>query len=180
MHVLQSLATVIGYLVGIGGAFAGAVKFGFWAYDQIQKRRQTAAQGYAIPPRTLTVTLQQQREYWWHMGSMREDPTMQIVGHFLVSNIYSMPVRVVEAELRYGLFGRKRVNGDVSISQHLNSNFYDESFAIPPNDTRKMSFFVWLYPPVAKPKEAFTAHSLIFKDHFGNRHKIKGVRFEYT
>lgn len=178
MHTLQITANSIGYLVVIGGAIAGVIKFGFWVLDETQKRRQTAAQGYAIPPRTLTVTLQQQREYWWHMGSIGQDPTMQIVGEFLVTNVYSKPVRVVQIELRYGPFGSKGLIGDVSISRGLNSQYYD-AFTIPPNDTRGASFHMWLYPPVAKVKQPFVPHSMRMTDHFGNKHKIKGVRFEY-
>lgn len=178
MHLLQGIATAVGYLVVIGGAFGAAVRFGFWVFDEIQKRRQTAAQGYKIPPRTLTVALQQQREYWWHMGGMGQDPAMQIVGHFTVTNIYLRPVRAVQVELRYGLFGRKGIIGDLSISQSLNSNYYD-AFAIPPGDTRNASCHIWLYPPVAKQQQTFVAHSVIITDHFGNRHKLKNVRFEY-
>jgi hypothetical protein len=178
MSTLQLVAKVIGYLAGIGGAIAGVIKFGFWIRDQIHKRRQTAAQGYAIPPRTLTVTLQQQREYWWHMGGIREDPAMQIVGEFLVTNIYSKPVRVVQIELRYGPFGSRGLIGDVSISRSLSSQYYD-AFTIPPNDTRQASFHMWLVPPVAKAKQPFVPHSMRMTDHFGNKHRIKGVRFEY-
>jgi hypothetical protein len=178
MHLLQWVATAIGYLVVIGGAVSASVRFGLWIFDEIQKRRQTAAQGYKIPPRTLTVVLQQQGEYWWHMGGVCQDPAMQIVGHFTVTNIYSRPVRAVQIELRYGLFGRKTIIGDLSISQSLNSNHYD-AFAIPPGDTRNASCHIWLYPPVAEQHQPFTAHSVIITDHFGNRHKVKNVSFEY-
>jgi hypothetical protein len=50
MHLLEIIAHGIGYLIVIGGAIAGAVKFGFFVFDEIQKRRQRAAQGYSIPP----------------------------------------------------------------------------------------------------------------------------------
>jgi hypothetical protein len=178
MHILQGIATVVGYLVVIGGGLGGLVRFGFWALDEVQKRRQAAAQGYKIPPSTLTVALQQQREYWWHMGGVGQDPAMQIVGRFTVTNVYSRPVRAVQVELRYGLFGRKSIIGDLSVSQSLNSNYYD-AFPIPPGDTRNASCHVWLYPPVAKKREKFVAHSVTITDHFGNRHKIKSVSFEY-
>lgn len=178
MHLLQVIATGVGYLVAVGGAFGAAVKFGFWVFDEIRKRKQSTAQGYTIPPRTLTVALQQQREYWWHMGGVGQDPAMQIVGHFTVTNIYSRPVRAVQLELRYGFLGRKGIIAELSISQSLSSNYYD-SFPIPPGDTRNASCHIWLYPPVAKQKQPFVAHSIVITDHFGNRHKIKNVKFEY-
>jgi hypothetical protein len=176
---LQRIATAIGYIVVIGGAFGAAVRFAFWVSDEVHKRRQTAVQGYTIPPRTLTVALQQQREYWWHMGGIGQNPAMQIVGHFTVTNIYSRPVHAVQVELRYGLFGRKSIIGDLSMSQSLVSNHYG-AFAIPPGDTRNASCHVWLYPPVAEKQHAFVARSVVITDHFGNRHKLKNVRFEYN
>lgn len=178
MHVLQALSTAIGYLVIIGGAIGTAVKFGFWVFDEVQKRKQTAAQGYQIPPKTLNVALQEQREYWWHMGGTPEDPAMQIVAHFTVSNFYSKPVRVVQVELRYGVWGRKQLIGDLSVSQTLDSNYYG-MFPIPPGETRNASCHLWLFPPVAERNEAFVAHTVVIADHFGNRHKLKNVRFEY-
>jgi hypothetical protein len=173
------IAKIVGYLTIIGGALGAVIKFVFWVFDEIQKRNQAAAQGYKIPARTLNVALQQQREYWWHMGGIGQDPAMQIVGHFTVTNIYSRPVRAVQVELRYGLFGRKGVIGDLAISQSLNSNYYD-TFAIPPGETRNASCHVWLYPPVEKKQKNFIARSLIITDLFGNRHKLKNVRFQYT
>ncbi len=178
MDFLKLVSTLIGYLVVIGTAGAGVVKFGFWVYDEIQKRKQSTAQGYKIPPRTLTITVQQQREYWWHMGSTQHDPAMQIVGQFTITNVYSRPVRALQVKLRYGFLGRKAIIGDLVVSQHLNSNFYGE-FEIPPNDTRNATFHIWLYPPVEKEHQTFVAHSVVVMDHFGNQHKVKGVKFEY-
>ena len=40
-----------------------------------------------------------------------------------------------------------------------------------------MSFDSWVFPPVAEPKEAFTAHSVRFMDQFGNKQTVRRVRF---
>jgi hypothetical protein len=37
MRLLQGIAPAIGYVVVIGSASGGAVKFVFWVFDEIQK-----------------------------------------------------------------------------------------------------------------------------------------------
>jgi hypothetical protein len=53
-------------------------------------------------------------------------------------------------------------------------------YDIPPGETRNASFDFWVYPPVVKPIEPFIAHSVVFTDQFGNRHKVKRIRFRST
>ena len=164
----------IGVAVAAGGVIAGSVKFAFWVYDEWQRRKNH--QGFVVPKKTLQIAGKIESNYWWGMGKRGDEPTMQIVGSFFISNISSVPVRVPQAELRYGFLGRKRVNGIVMVPRSAKDNlhgFYD----IPPNETRNAPFDFWIYPPVAKVGEDFTARSVTFIDQFGNRHSVKKVTF---
>lgn len=39
-----------------------------------------------LPRRRLVIVPQRQRTFWWHMGSMGDQPVMQIVGDFYLTN----------------------------------------------------------------------------------------------
>ena len=157
-----------------GGVIAGAVKFLFWVMDEWQKR--SVHQGFSAPRKTLQIAAKPEGNCWWAMGKRGDDPTMQIDRRMFVTNISSVPVRIPQAELRYGVFGRKRVSGIVMVSRARHENMYG-MYDIPTNETRDLSFMFWVYPPAVEPSEPFTAHSIAFIDQFGNEHKIKRVVF---
>ena len=164
----------IGVLVAAGGVIAGSVKFLFWIFDEWQKRKQH--EGFSAPSETLRLATKMEGNCWWHMGKKGDEPTMQIVGSMFATNIASVPVRIPQVELRYGCLGRKRVSGMVMVSRRPHENMHG-MYDIPPHETRNMSFDFWVYPPVVKPTEPFTAHSVAFIDQFGNRHTVKRVQF---
>jgi hypothetical protein len=169
-----TIAAWLGITVTAGGVIAGFVKFLFWAYDEIQKRKKH--DGFSVPIETLRLAAKPEGNCWWSMGKKGDEPTMQIVGRMFATNISSVPVRLPQIELRYGFLGRKRESGMVMVSRGLHENMYG-MYDIPPGETRDASFDFWVYPPVAKPDEHFTAHSIVFLDQFGNRHKVKRVQF---
>ena len=110
------------------------------------------------------------------MGKQGDDPTMQIVGSVFASNAAAVPVRVPQVELRYGVLGRHRLFGLAMVASGGTQRIYG-MHDIPPNQTRDLKFDFWLFPPVCKPGEPFTAHSVTMLDQFGNRHKLKRVQF---
>jgi hypothetical protein len=173
----KTIGSWVGALVVAGGAFAGVVKFLFWVFDEVKKRR--THDGFAAPKSSLRLAAKSEGSCWWHMGRMGDDPTMQVVGRMFVTNIASVPVRIPQAELRYGFLGRKRVSGMVRVSRGLDENMYG-MYDIAPNETRNLSCDFWVYPPVVEPSEPFTAHSVQFFDQFGNAHKVKRLRFAST
>lgn len=169
-----TIAAWLGIIVTFGGAIAAAVKFLFWIYDEIQKRKKH--DGFTVPTKTLSIAKKTEGNCWWSMGKKGDDPTMQIVGSVFASNITLVPVRLTHIELRHGFLGRKRESGMVMVSRGSHENMYG-MYDIPPGETRNTSFDFWVYPPVCKPHEHFTAHSIIFIDQFGNRHTLKHVQF---
>lgn len=161
-------------IVAIGGALAGFVKFLFWVWDEIQKRRNR--DGFSAPLKTLHLAPGAEGACWWGMGKVGDTPSMQIVGEAQATNITCIPARVLQVELRSGFWGRKRLSGIVMVSSGGRREIYGQ-YDIPPSETRNVSFSFWLYPPVDKRAKAFVAHSVVFIDQFGNRHKMRSVSF---
>jgi len=164
----------IGKLASAMAVVTGLAKAFVWLKD---RRRQKKADGaFAIPKKTLDIAKKVDGFYWWSMGRRGDEPTMQIVGSFLVSNISSIPVRITQTELRCGFLGRKCVNGVAMVPRSAKNDLYG-LYDIPTSETRNCHLDFWLYPPVVDPPESFTAHSVTVIDQFGNRHSVKKVTF---
>ncbi|MGA2726109.1 MAG: hypothetical protein ABSG79_27345 [Bryobacteraceae bacterium] len=170
----KTIGTWFGVLVAAGGVIAGSTKFLFWVFDEWQKRKKH--EGFSAPTDTLRLASKPEGNCWWAMGKRGDEPTMQIVGSVFATNITTVPVRVPQVELRYGLCGRKRVSGMVMVARNAHENMYG-MYDIPAGETRDASFDFWVYPPVAKPTDHFAAHSVTFIDQFGNRQVVKRVQF---
>jgi hypothetical protein len=165
----------IGVVVAAATAFAGFVKFVFWAFDEWRKRKEH--DGFSAPVgETLRFASKPEGNCWWHMGRRGDEQTMQIAGSLFATNVASISVRIPQIQLRYGLWGRKRVSGMVLVSGGPRENTYG-MYDIPPSETRNVNFDFWVYPPVKEPIEHFTPHSVVFMDQFGNRHVIKRLQF---
>jgi hypothetical protein len=162
----------------IGGGWA-VVKAFFFLRDELQKWKQRIAQGYVVPGETLRIARKNESFCWWHMGAMGSDPTMQVVAEFYVSNIYDKPVRIAQAELHYGFWGRKSTYGHATVPQRPDGGNYWGRYDIPPNESRDATIDFWVYPPIAKENTEFRASSISLFDQFGNRHRIRKVTFGY-
>ncbi len=148
----ETIEKWITVVVAGGAVIGGAAKFLFWVYDEWQRRR--SHEGFVIPKKTLRIAPKMEGNCWWAMGKRGDEPTMQIVGSFFISNTALVAVRIPQIELRYGFLGRKRVNGMVMIRRSADDNlhgFYD----IPPNETRNAPFDFCVYPPVATVRGGF-------------------------
>lgn len=169
-----TVAAWIGILVTVGGAIAGAIKFIFWVIDEWAKRKTHI--GFSVPRDTLRLATKMPSNYWWHMGKHGDDPTMQVVGSVFATNVASVPVRLPQVKLRYGLFGRHHVSGMVMVENGERRRMYG-MYDIPSGGTRDVTFDFWVFPPVTEPGTDFIAHSVVITDQFGNRHVMKHVRF---
>jgi len=166
-----------GALIGVGTIVRGAVRFFSYLYDEMKKRIFLGGPGVETPRESLRIALKNENAYWWHMGGMSGNPAMQIVGDFFITNISDRPVRLPQMELRYGLWGRKKVHGAIIVE---GPNSYYGMYDIEPNDTRDSRADFWIFPPVQQANRPFVAHSVVFYDQFGNRHTLKKLRFRYT
>jgi hypothetical protein len=178
IHIgMPDIATIawIAVLVAAGSAATGALKLFFRIYDERRKRKPH--QGFSAPDKTLQIAARPRDEYWWRLGKRENDPTMQIVGTIVATNVSRVPVRVTHAELRHGLFGRKRISGTAMVSGSTEEKIYG-AFDIPPDESRDLTFDFWMYPPVRDSWETFTPHSLAFIDQFGNKHTANHITFQ--
>ena len=77
------IAAWLGIAVTAGGAIAGIVRFLFWVYDEIQKRKKH--EGFSVPAETLRLAAKPEGSCWWSMGKKGDEPTMQIVGRMFAT-----------------------------------------------------------------------------------------------
>jgi hypothetical protein len=103
---------------------------------------------------------------------MRNEPAMQIVGRWYVTNITTSDVRVLAARLR-----RRSPTGMVA-TRDIESNRLGR-VSIPPGDTSEVSVDFWVQPPVRREGEEFRA-TVVLIDQFGNEHEVRNVVFKYT
>jgi hypothetical protein len=162
----------------VAGGFAMLAFRGFalsrMDFDEWSERKNPDR--LSMPRNTLVLAMKLPSNYRWHMGKHGDDPTMQMVGSFFVTNGASVLVRISQVELRYGLFGRHRASGSV-MDANDGSPGMDGMCDIPPDGTRDISFDFWIFPPAAQSRTDFTAHSVTVIDQFGNRRSTKRLRF---
>jgi len=163
-------------LIGVGTVIAGVIRFLFYLYDEIKKRSSLKSRGSTCPADGLRIALKPGVAYWWHMGAYGTRPVMQVVGDFLVTNITEVPLRLPQIQLRYGLLGRKRLLGEISVQ---GPDRYHGMYDIGPNETRDSRASFWVLPPVRKEGDPFAVHSILFYDQFGNAYPMKKLRFAY-
>lgn len=166
----------------VAGGFAMLAFRGFalsrMDFDEWSERKNPDR--LSMPRNTLVLAMKLPSNYRWHMGKHGDDPTMQMVGSFFVTNGAAVLVRISQVELRYGFFGRHRASGsvmDANDGTNDGSPRMDGVCDIPPGGTRDISFDFWIFPPAAQPCTDFTAHSVTVIDQFGNRRSTKRLRF---
>jgi hypothetical protein len=164
-------------LIGIGTILKNLAGSITAVYDHIHKRFRPKAPGSLdIPTETVRVLRKSPNEIWWHMGAVGADPSMQIVCGLNITNISKLPIYVQSVELSYGWRGRKRIHGHILIQGE--KQFYG-SYPIPPGAMRGAHVNFWIYPPVKKANETFSARSVSLTDQFGNRHSLRDITFKY-
>jgi hypothetical protein len=171
------VALWISALIGAGTVVGSAIRFFFYLHDEIKKRISLGDHGVSVPKESLRIALKNENAYWWHMGKIGANPAMQIVGDFFITNISDRPVRLPQMELRYGLWGRKRVHGEIIVE---GPNRYYGMYDIEPNQTRDSRADFWVFPPVQKANRTFVAHSVVFWDQLGNKHFVRRLSFRYS
>lgn len=126
-----------------------------------------------IPRKTLVLLPKPGRgSTWWHLGSVGDQPAMQIVGSFTVTNITRLNILPAVAKMR-----KPALLGHVMVKD-LHSDYHG-AYPIPPAGTTDLSLDFWISPPVCDEGRAFTA-DLAVVDQFGNEHWLKGVEFKYS
>ncbi len=125
-----------------------------------------------VPSKTMILLpISRPNALWWHMGSMSNQPAMQIVGDLNVTNISIYGVFVMGAKLR-----KPQAIGHAFVRAH-DSNTYGTN-VIPKGAISDLRFDFFVQPPVAEEGKPFIA-DVAMVDQFGNEHWLDGLEFPY-
>ena len=137
-----------------------------WQWVNKKVRRRSAG----IPGETIRIVDHPEKP-WWHMGSTKGSPAMQIVGRWYVTNIIDRPVYVLAGRLE-----KPKTEGMIS-TKNMESRFFG-TYPIPAGCTTELSADFWVKKPVRNEGEDFTSN-IVLVDQFGNEHKVRNVAFRY-
>lgn len=172
---LPSLVIVVGVVTSVL-AILGTI-FGWfgkaWQWLSSFRKEKPSVGLIDIPYKTMIlIPVSRTNALWWHMGSMGDQPAMQIVGNLNVTNISKYNVVVMGAKLR-----KPKAVGHAMVRAH-DSNVYGSKHHIPDGGISDLSFDFFVQPPVCEAGKAFKADIAII-DQFGNEHWLKGLEFPY-
>jgi hypothetical protein len=173
---LQSLQIAVGIIIGlltiIGTVFGWFGKTWRWAASFFRSKPVTGI--IDVPAKTIIlVPMSRLNACWWHMGSMGDQPGMQIVGDLNVTNISKYGVVLMGAKLR-----KPKAVGHAIVRAH-DSNVYSTKNMIPRGAVSDLRFDFFVRPAICKEGKLFTADVAII-DQFGNEHWLKNIQFPYV
>ena len=171
---INKLNLIIGIVVGIVTILGFVTGFFSKVWNWIKNKVKKESPVLDIPKKTITIVPKPHANAtWWHMGSTKGEPAMQIVGEYTVTNITKYNILLTVAKMKKP----KKSLGPVMVKD-VNSQYHG-NYPIPPGATTNMNFDFWIFPPFKAKGESFTADIKIL-DQFGNEHLIKKVAFKYT
>src|SRR2546426_8088206 len=161
---LQSLQTAVAIIIGVlaifGTVFGWFGKVWRWAVSLF--RPQASAGVIEVPKKTvILLPVARPNAFWWHMGSMGDQPAMQIVGDLNVTNISRYGVFVMGAKLR-----KPRAIGHALVRAQ-DSDLYSTTHVIPEGSVSDLRFDFFVQPPVQEKGKPFKADVAIL-DPFWN------------
>jgi hypothetical protein len=99
---------------------------------------------YPAAPRKTVRLIPRSRRHWWHLGSVRKKPAMQLVSYWHATNITTAPVYLLGVRLKH-----PGTEGGVLV-QHPENNIFG-NYPILPGDTVEVTADFWIQPPVREP-----------------------------
>jgi hypothetical protein len=131
-----------------------------------------------IPRKTLSIwpmrrypLLSDQR---WRTASVGDQPVMQIVSEWHVTNLAKQAIHIHRARIRQPR--KARTDGEVYMIDPQ-TNLADDVMLAPRSSAEVLTQF-FVHPPVCQAGEDFKA-KIVFTDQFGNKHKTKWIVFKY-
>ena len=116
------------------------------------------------------VILPHQRSNWWHMGKTGDQqPSMQIVSYWYVTNTTDKPLNILNAYIKKPL-----TQGHVMIKDVRSD--YHGSYPIPPNATTDLHADFWITPPICKEGKSLIV-DIVFVDQYGQKRILKNTTF---
>lgn len=117
------------------------------------------------------IIIPHQRSNWWHMGKTGDqNPAMQIVSYWYVTNRTGQPVNILNAYIK-----KPRTQGHVMLADVHSA--YHGSYPVPPHMTIDLHADFWVQPPFRKDGKDFKV-DIIFVDQYGHKRTVKNVEFK--
>ena len=165
LGVVVALLTILSIIFGWIGKI--------WRWASSLWKAKPSVGGIDVPTKTvILIPMARPNALWWSLGSMGEQPLMQIVGDLNVTNISKHGVVLMVARLR-----KPKATGHVMIQRH-NSSEYSTMDGIPAGAVSELRFSFYVQPPVCKTGKTFKADVAII-DQFNNEHWLNGLEFPY-
>jgi len=150
---------LIDWLVA-AGSVAAVIGLGWWRSIWRAIRRSLTRFKPTVPRETIRAM--PFGRPWWHMGSSDNQPAMQIVTRWMVTNIVDRPAILSEATLRRGWYRRSH-QAEVILNR-----------TIEEGETSEVLIDFWARPPFRKKGKSFRAR-LTITDHLGNPHNTPWI-----
>ena len=124
------------------------------------------------PKKTMIFLEKHPHFNWWHMGSSKGKPAMQVACRFKVTNI-TKDLNILPSR---AILKKSNTYGIVAVEDSKSG--YWGSYLIPCNTIAEISIDFWVEKPFCKEGESFKSDIAIF-DQFNNKHIIKNISFIY-
>lgn len=165
--MIKTLVTVVTIVVGI---LSGVVTLTEWGRNQWKKLRDFVGRYRPKVPRKTVRLIPRHHRNWWHLGSLKGKPAMQVVCDWYITNVSDVDVLICEVSLR-----EPKTIGHLFV-RHPQQDIYG-GYRIPPDCTTEARADFWIQPPVCKEDEPLVA-DIDFVDQFGNSHHVRKVKFQ--
>ena len=143
-------------------------RFWYWA---TRYRPRFSRKTLSIWPMRRHPLMSDQR---WRMASVGDQPAMQIVSEWQVTNMAKEAIHIQRARI---VQPRKaRTDGEVYVIDP--GTYLVGDWMLAPRSFAEVMTQFFVHPPVCQAGEDFTA-KLVFTDQFGNKHKTKWIVFKY-
>lgn len=160
--MLITFAAIITILVGI-------VTLTKWGHNQYKKVCYFFTRYRPKVPRETVRLIPRHHHNWWHLGSTKGKPAMQVVCDWYITNISDVDVLICGVSLR-----KPKTIGNICV-RHQHQDIYG-SYSIPPGCTTEARADFWIQPPIRKEGDPLVV-DIDFVDQFGNSHRVRKVKF---
>jgi len=163
--MLEKLLAVAAVVTILGGIAA----FTKWGRNQCKKLWHFLTRYRPKVPRETVRLIPQEHLNWWYLGSLKGEPTMQVVSDWYITNISNVDVLICGVSLR-----KPKTVGHIFV-RHPQEDTYG-SYSIPPFCTTKATIEFWIKPPICKEDKLLVV-DIDFVDQFGNSYRVRKVEF---
>jgi hypothetical protein len=148
-----------------------------------QKIGRFAQSLWQNPKKSLIILLQHERSKRWRMGTLNEQPAMEIHADFYLTNITQEDLFVLKTFfIPYhgtGWFpSSPPVEGNVVVKSHIVAGGTPRRYKIPPGFTYEGHADWWIQPSMKREGESFRGRGC-FIDQFDNEHWTPVLTWEY-